>query len=149
MRLKWAVLATSIVAVGLVAFLIALTGLAETAGSPVDDSTSASPSEEALRHAIDVRQRLGLQSDDSSVRSTFDLPLRPSMSVDIPITDAEEHFIGRQDAVAGSVAATEPSFKPEPGFGGAWFDYPNSRIMVAVTDDAGNDLVPRFAARVP
>ena len=32
MRLKWAVLTTSIAAVGLVALLIALTGLVETAG---------------------------------------------------------------------------------------------------------------------
>lgn len=46
------------------------------------------------------------------------------------------------------MAETEASFKFEHGFGGAWFDLPSSRIMVAVTEDAAVDLVARFADRV-
>lgn len=98
MRLKLAVPA-SIAAVGFLVSLVAHTGLVGTAGSRPMGVSGVSVSEEALSHAIDIRQTLGLRSDESYVRSTFDLPIRPSMYVDIPITGAEEHFIGQQDAV--------------------------------------------------
>lgn len=139
---------------GTLAFLMSYMPLSQSVlatTSAVEEASSRElslPSDQAIAHAIDMRQSQGLRSDDAYVRSTFTMTGTSSSSLGVPVTADEDSLLAQQVALSVTIETIIPSFTDEPGFGGAWYDLSTDQIIVAVTRDAAKDLVHRVAESI-